>query len=60
MDLGHLDDATIVQTTGQSGNPMDRHYGDLIADWLAGRGVPLPFSPAAVRAAAVSTLTLTP
>ena len=36
IDLGDLDGAQIVQTTGQSGNPFDRHYGDLIDEWLAG------------------------
>jgi penicillin amidase len=55
-----LDEATIVTTTGQAGNPFDRHYGDLVDDWLAGRSVPLPFTAAAVEAAAVSELTLTP
>ncbi len=60
VDLGNLDAATIIQTTGQSGNPLDRHYGDLIDDWIAGRTVPLPFSPDAVRRSAVSTLVLSP
>jgi len=60
IDLGRLDEATIVTTTGQGGNPFGRHYGDLVDDWLAGRSVPLPFTPAAVRAATVAELTLTP
>ena len=37
IDLGDLDGARIVQTTGQSGNPFDSHYGDLIDEWLVGR-----------------------
>jgi penicillin amidase len=60
FDMGALDTARIVQTTGNSGNPFDRHYGDLIDDWLAGRLVPLPFTEDAVRRGAVSTLVLTP
>lgn len=60
IDMGDLDRAQIVTTTGQSGNPTDPHYGDLIDDWLAGRQVPLAFTPGAVQAAAVVTLTLTP
>ena len=60
VDMGDLDGAGIVITTGQSGNPFDRHYSDLIDDWLACRQVGLPFSPAAVEKSAVSTLTLTP
>jgi penicillin G amidase len=60
IDMGKPDAATIVQTTGQSGNPFDRHYGDLIDDWIAGRTVPLPFTRAAVDGATVSTLELRP
>jgi penicillin G amidase len=60
IDLGALDGARIVTTTGQSGNPTDAHYGDLIDDWVAGHQVPLPFSPAAVEKAVTVTLTLTP
>ncbi|MBP1705963.1 MAG: Penicilin amidase, partial [Chloroflexi bacterium] len=60
IDMGRIDEATIVTTTGQAGNPFDRHYGDLVDDWLAGRSVPFPFSPAAVDAATVNELTLTP
>ena len=60
IDMGDLDGARIVTTTGQSGNPFDRHYGDLIDDWLTGREIALPFSKPAVDAATVSTLTLNP
>ncbi len=60
IDLGDLDGAQIVQTTGQSGNPFDRHYGDLIDEWLAGTTVPLPFSHEAVLKATVEVLQLVP
>ena len=60
VDLGNLDGARIVQTTGQSGNPFDRHYGDLILPWIEGRQVPLPFSSDAVGRSAATVLTLTP
>ena len=60
IDMGNLDGARIIQTTGQSGNPLDRHYGDLIADWLAGRTVPFPFTPDAIRRGAATTLILAP
>ena len=60
IDMANPDAAQIVQTTGQSGNPFDRHYGDLIDDWLAGRTVPLPFTQAAVSESAVETLQLVP
>ena len=60
IDMGDPDGARIVQTTGQSGNPFDRHYGDLIGAWLSGDTVPLPFSHAAVNDAAIETLQLVP
>ena len=60
IDMADLDGATIVTTTGQSGNPFDRHYGDLVDEWLRGEALPLPFSNGAVDDATASTLTLTP
>ena len=60
IDMSAIDEARIVITTGQSGNPFDRHYGDLIDDWATGGTVPLPFSWDAIEASAASTLTLTP
>ena len=60
IDFGALDGMRIVQTTGNAGNPFDHHYGDLVGDWLAGRTVPLWFSPAAIAEHAVTTLTLVP
>jgi penicillin amidase len=60
VDMSDLDGARIVITTGQSGNPFDAHYGDLIPLWATGGTVPLPFSWGAIEASAASTLTLTP
>jgi len=60
VDLADLDGALIVQTTGQSGNPFDSHYGDLIDEWQSGALVPLPFSEAAIEAATVSVLEMDP
>ncbi|MBA2382523.1 MAG: penicillin acylase family protein, partial [Chloroflexi bacterium] len=60
IDMKDFDGARIVQTTGQSGNPFDRHYGDLIDEWLTGNTVALPFSVSAVSAATVETLQLVP
>jgi penicillin amidase len=55
-----LDGARIVITTGQAGNPFDRHYNDQIDLWRDGGTVPLAFTPEAIRRATVSTLTLLP
>jgi penicillin amidase len=60
VDMGDLDAAQIIVTTGQSGNPFDRHYGDMIPLWASGGTVALPFSPGNVAASAVETLTLSP
>jgi penicillin amidase len=60
IDMGDLDGARIIQTTGQSGNPFDGHYGDLIDEWVAGDTVPLPWDRPEVRAAAAATLEMEP
>jgi penicillin amidase len=60
IDMTDLDGARIVQTTGQSGNPFDSHYGDLIDEWIAGETVALPFTEDAVDAATVKRLELVP
>jgi penicillin amidase len=60
IDMGDLDGARVVTTTGQSGNPFDRHYTDLVGPWRNGQTVPLPFTAAAIDAAASQTLVLEP
>jgi penicillin amidase len=45
---------------GESGNPGDPHYGDLINGWADGNYHPMPYSRKAVEAAAEERLTLTP
>lgn len=44
----------------QSANPFDRRYNDMIGPWRTGGTVPLPFTPAAIEAAATQTLVLQP
>lgn len=60
IDLGDLDGARIVITTGQAGNPFDRHYNDQIDTWRTGDSLPFPFTPEAIRAATVAEMTLHP
>ena len=60
VDMSDTDGARIVQTTGQSGNPFDSHYGDLIDEWASGVTVPLFFTEQAVEATVAKRLTLTP
>jgi penicillin amidase len=60
IDMGKIDDATILQTTGQSGLPFDAHYGDLIGRWLSNDPVPLRWTDDRVEAGTKQTLILNP
>lgn len=37
MDLSNLADSRFVIATGQSGNPLSRHYGDMLPAWSVNR-----------------------
>ncbi len=64
--MRHLTDAADPSATrtilpgGQAGHPADPHYDDQLADWLAGRTRPVPWTPAAIEAATTTRLTLHP
>lgn len=38
FDLSDLSKSTFILATGQSGNPLSRHYRDQLPDWLANHG----------------------
>ncbi|MGH2631455.1 MAG: penicillin acylase family protein, partial [Actinomycetota bacterium] len=59
-DLADLDRSVGVLPTGISGNPASPHWNDQAHLWLAGATHPLPFSDAAVAAAAVADMRLVP
>jgi penicillin amidase len=59
-DVGNWDAGGIVIPSGESGEPGSGHYTDQLADWIAGKMTPLPFSDAAVARATRATLTLEP
>jgi penicillin amidase len=59
-DLANLDDSRGVLPTGQSGNPASPHWNDQTEAWAEGRLRPLPFTRAAVEAAATDRLTIVP
>lgn len=40
-DLADLGSSRFVIATGQSGNPISRHYGDMLEAWRTNRGFPL-------------------
>jgi len=56
--LADPDRTFIVAPMGQSGQPGDRHYDDMIALWIRGGLLPLPLTPAGVQAVARKRLTL--
>ncbi len=60
VPVGDWDEVSISLPGGQSGNPTSPHYADMVEPWLSGRGVPLPWSDRAVRAATKNVLTLVP
>ena len=60
IDMSDLDGARIVITTGQAGNPFDRHYNDQIDPGRAVGRCRCRSRRGRIAAAAVSTLTLTP
>jgi penicillin amidase len=59
-DLSNLDDSRGVLPTGQSGNPASPHWNDQTDMWASGELRRLPFTRAAVEAAATERLTLVP
>jgi penicillin amidase len=59
-DLGDLDRSGGVLPSGNSGNPASPHWADQVDRYAAGELRPLAFSPAAIDAATVATLSIVP
>jgi penicillin amidase len=60
VDVGNWDATQAISAPGQSGDPRSVHYADTYRAWLTGEYRALPFSPAAVDAAAQTRLRLVP
>lgn len=60
VEIGSWDDSRFSLPGGQSGDPLSRHYEDLLPFWLRGDGVPIAWSEEAVNRAAVEVLCLEP
>jgi penicillin amidase len=60
IDLADFGTARFIQTTGQSGNPLSKHYDDLMPLWRAVEYVPMHWDEAKVKAEAEGTLVLEP
>ncbi len=59
LDVGAWDNSVVINTPGQSGDPMSAHYRDLFPLWAEGTYVPLRFSRAAVDRDAAEIIHLT-
>jgi len=61
VDMAHIDDAGgFILPTGQSGNPLGRHYRDQWNTWLEGGLWRIPLDYAAARPRVIHTLRLEP
>jgi penicillin G amidase len=60
LDLGDWDRSRAINTPGQSGQPLDSHYADLLPLWAKGETFPLLFSRARIEAVDGNRLTLVP
>ncbi|MEO1399353.1 MAG: penicillin acylase family protein, partial [Pseudomonadota bacterium] len=60
VDLLCLDNSRFVQSTGQSGHVLSKHYSDMADLWVKGEYVTIPTDPAQYRASQSGTWTLTP
>ncbi len=60
MDVGAWDNSVVINTPGQSDDPMSAHYRDLFPMWAEGSYAPLRFSRAAVDQDAEDVIHLTP
>ncbi len=54
FDLADWDRSRVITCSGQSGDPLSRHYRDQLPLWAQGDYLPLPFGRAAVERAAAT------
>lgn len=59
-DLARPDASRFMQTTGQSGNPLSKHYGDFQRAWRDVRYLPMSLERSDAERGRIGTLTLTP
>jgi penicillin amidase len=60
IDLSNLDGSWWIQTTGESGQPLNSHYTDLTPMWRDGKYAPLYFTREAVEKIKSGDLILEP
>lgn len=59
-DLADLERSRFIHPTGQSGNPLSRHYRDFLKRWVAVEYLPMVMARERVEDGALGTLRLTP
>ncbi len=59
-DFADPDSSVYVIATGQSGNPLSRHYDDLGELWRRGEYIPMSLDPDLARAGNIGITTLSP
>lgn len=57
---GDWDKTRFVIPLGQSGDPSSKHFRDQFGAWSSGKAPIFPFSPVAIKAAAVTNVTYSP
>jgi penicillin amidase len=60
IDLGNFSNSVTIHTTGQSGQPLNKHYGDMVLMWRDVQYAPYYFDRAAVDKAKEGRLILSP
>jgi penicillin amidase len=60
MDVGGWDNSTAINTPGQSGDPGNPHYQDLLRPWSRGESFPLVYSRKAVERATEQIIWIRP
>ena len=60
VEVGNWENNYWALAGGQSGNPLSPHYDDMMALWLKGEGVTIPWSKEGVKKAKRTTLRLKP
>jgi penicillin amidase len=59
-DFADPDSSVFIQSTGQSGHPLSRHYDDLGDLWRRGEYIPMSLDPELARAGAIGVTHLIP
>lgn len=60
VDLGNLSNSRYIHTTGQSGQPLHKHFSDQVLLWRDGLYMPMPFERALIDRMRAGVLMLIP